>query len=139
LNSKWGNAEDSAYMLVRFENAVASIETSWITFQEPFGGNNCPIIYGTEGVMTLAGTGADAQVKVIGADGETKLYKPAPAPYKYQNLSCAFVHHMDTGEAFHETISPELNIMAMTVLDAGLRSSASLKMELCSNRTWQIG
>jgi predicted dehydrogenase len=138
LNSTWGSAEDSAYMLVRFDKAVASIETSWVTFQEPFGSNG-PVVYGTEGTITVVEENGQAQVKVFHADGSVKLHKPEPLPYKYQNLSCAFVHHMDTGESLHETLSPELNVEAMAVLDAGIRSSESNKTEICNNWCWQIG
>ena len=53
LNTQWGNAEDNASMLVRYDDAMASIETSWTTYHDlvPV---NCPMVYGTKGAMTTA-------------------------------------------------------------------------------------
>jgi len=36
-------------------------------------------------------------------------------------------------------LDPELNLDAMAILDAGIRSAASGKVELVNDATWSIG
>lgn len=56
-----------------------------------------------------------------------------------KDVACAYVHHMDTDEPIHYTAQPEFNLDAMAILDAGIRSSDSGKIELVNNLHWQIG
>ena len=60
-------------------------------------------------------------------------------PEELKNIACAYVHHMDTGEQVHYTASLEFNLNAMAILDAGVNSADSGKMELVNNIHWQIG
>ena len=46
---------------------------------------------------------------------------------------------MDTGEPIHYTAQMDFNLDAMAILDAGIRSADSGKIELVNNRHWQIG
>jgi hypothetical protein len=50
-----------------------------------------------------------------------------------------FIHHLETGEPLHPTLEMMFNLEAMAILDAGMRSTASGKLELVDNATWQIG
>lgn len=62
-----------------------------------------------------------------------------PLPEELKDVACAYVHHMDTDEPIHYTAQPEFNLDAMAILDAGIRSSDSGKIELVNNLHWQIG
>ena len=138
LNTQWGNAEDNASMLVRYDDAMASIETSWTTYHDlvPV---NCPMVYGTKGAMTAAQIDGKDCVKVILPDGEEEYYYPPELEYQYRDIACAFVHNMDTNEPVHATLAPEINIDGMAILDAGVRSCNSGRLELVNNWAWKIG
>ena len=70
-------------------------------------------------------------VKVILPDGDEAYYYPPEPEYKYRDIACAFVHNMDTGEAVHATLTPEINIGGMAILDAGVRSLQQRKAGAC--------
>lgn len=53
-------------------------------------------------------------------------------------MACGYVHYMETGD-IHFTALPEFNLKALAVLDAGIRSAGTGKMELVNNEHWQIG
>jgi len=42
------------------------------------------------------------------------------------------------GEPLHETLEMQFNLKAMAILDAGIRSAASGKLELVNSETWAI-
>ena len=50
-----------------------------------------------------------------------------------------YIHHLDTGEPLHPTLEMMFNLEAMAVLDAGVRSADSGKMEAVDSSTWCIG
>mgnify|MGYP002230218461 CR=1 FL=1 len=91
-------------MLVRYDDAMASIETSWTTYHDlvPV---NCPMVYGTKGAMTAAQIDGKDCVKVILPDGEEEYYYPPELEYQYRDIACAFVHNMDTNEPVHATLA----------------------------------
>lgn len=138
LASQYGDADDNALMVVRFPKAIASIETSWTTPHELIP-SNMPMLYGTNGAMTIVNQDGQDIVKVIKADGTIHFYEAKEVAEKDRDIAYAFVHHMDTGEALHPTLAPEINLAAMQILDAGVRSATSGKMEICSSAFWQIG
>ena len=138
LDSQYGDADDNAMMLVRYPTAVASIETSWTTPQELIP-SNMPMIYGTKGAMTVILRDGEEVLKVIANDGTETIYTADPVEEKDKDIACAFVHHMDTGDALHPTLSLDINMGAMRILDAGVRSAKSGKMEACNSAYWQIG
>ena len=49
------------------------------------------------------------------------------------------MHHIETGEPLHPTLGLLFNLQAMAILDAGIRSAASGKMEMVNNETWCLG
>lgn len=137
FNSQWGDAEDNAAMLVRYSDAFANIESSWTTYKDIYPVDK-PVIYGTKGIILSEEVDGKGVVKIIGPSGSIEILAPEELGYKLNDISCAYVHHMDTGEPLHETLQPEFNIDALAVLDAGIRSSQSGKLELVNNWTWQI-
>ena len=62
-----------------------------------------------------------------------------PLPEGRQTLGEEVVHHLETGEPLHHTLDMPFNLEAMAILDAGIRSAASGKVELVNDATWCIG
>ena len=71
--------------------------------------------------------------------GQTTIYTPDPLPEGRSNVAEEFIHHLATGEPLHPTLQPGLNVEVMAILDAGVRSASSGKIELVDNATWCIG
>ncbi|MER3406275.1 MAG: hypothetical protein C4289_14855, partial [Chloroflexota bacterium] len=62
-----------------------------------------------------------------------------PLPAGHQNIAQEITHHLATGEPLHPTLELEFNLDAMAILDAGVRSVQSGKLELVNNASWCIG
>ena len=54
-------------------------------------------------------------------------------------MAAEIVRHLETGEPVHETMEMMFNLEAMAILDAGVRSAATGKLEMVDNATWRIG
>ena len=136
-DSQWGDAEDNATMLVRYDDSFAIVESSWTTFNEllPAG----PMLYGTQGSMQLSEHNGEMVGKVIEPSGNVVFERPEPLPEQLQDIAKAFVYFMDTGELPHKLLEPDFNLHGMAILDAGLRSAGSGKLELVDNATWGVG
>jgi predicted dehydrogenase len=129
-----GDAEDNAVMMVRFPNCYALLEGTWTTYNHTF---KSPIVYCTKG--SIAGDYKSDKVIFYNTDGQAEEIPNEPLPKKLLDVAEAFVHHMDTGEPLHYTTQPEFNLDALAILDAGIRSSDSGKVELVDNIHWRIG
>ncbi len=55
------------------------------------------------------------------------------------NLAQEVFHHLETGEPVHYTMDLNNNLWSAAMLDAGIRSSRSLKMEEVKTACWTIG
>ena len=128
------DAEDNAAMLVRFPDCYAVLEGTWTTYNHTF---KSPIVYGTKGA--LVGDYKTGKVQFYRTDGTVEDIENDVLPEHLKDIACAYVHHMDTGEPTPYTTRPEFNLDAMAVLDAGIRSAGSGKMEPVNNCHWQIG
>ncbi len=136
--SPYGDAEDNAVIVVRFERAMAILEGTWTTWNTglPVG----PVIYGTRGTLVVdhavdPRTGKDAPaVKVYTTrayHGEPdRIVFGDPLPAGRATLAEEFVHHLETGDPLHPTLQLAHNLEAMAILDAGIRSAASGRQEL---------
>ena len=62
-----------------------------------------------------------------------------PLPAGRLNLAEEVFHHLETGEPLHATMDLNNNLWSAAMLDAGLRSSRSLKMEEVKTPCWTIG
>ena len=122
LMSRFGDTEDNATLLLRFPNALASLEASWTTFHN--GVPNGPILYGSAG--TLVVDGADILIYRDRASRTPSLIEQGdPLPAGRATIGEEFLHHLETGEALHPTLDLPLNLTATAILDAGLRSAAN--------------
>jgi predicted dehydrogenase len=136
INSHYGDADDNAVITVRFPNALAILEGTWTTMHP--GVPTGPIIYGTRG--TIVGDRGLVKVYTTRRAEEPDLVSEGePLPEGRQTLAEEFINHLETGEPLHPTLDMMQNVEAMAILDAGIRSAASGKMELVDTHTWCIG
>ena len=137
LASPFGDADDNGAMLVRFPGALGLFEGSWTTWDH--GVPNGPIVYGTEGVLVVDKQDGAPAVRVEKGGGQTTLVQPDPLPEGRDDVARELLHHLDTGEPLHPTLDVRFNLDAMAILDAGLRSARTGKLETVNNPSWEIG
>ncbi len=136
LNSHYGDADDNGVVVARYPKAVAILEGSWTMVHS--GVSNGPIIYGTDGTMVV--DGAKVLVYKERRNPEpTQVYDDNTLPVGRESLAREVQHHLTTGEPLHPTLDLPVNIDAMALLDAGLRSAASGELELVNDIRWTIG
>lgn len=131
LDSQWGDAEDNAAILVRFPDAMAVLEGSWTTWHH--GGPSGPVVLGTQGTLIVEFDQSEACVRVEPSRGPAEVFPAEPLPQGRTNVAEELIHHLQTGEPVHPTLQAPFNLEVMAVLDAGLRSSRSGKLETVSN------
>lgn len=137
LASTWGDTEDNAAMLVRFPGAYAVLEGSWTTYSN--GVPPGPIVYGTEGTMVMEMQDGRPVIRIIFPDGKTRMAEGGPLPDGRGDVAQEYVHHMDSGDPLHITLDKRFNLEALAILDAGIRSAASGKLELVNDENWSMG
>jgi predicted dehydrogenase len=137
MTSHYGDADDNAVITVRFPKAIAILEGTWTTWHA--GVEHGPIVYGTKGTIVATRAGAKVYTTRSYEIGEPDQIIEGTLPEGRANLAEEFIHHIETGEPLHPTLDPLFNLQAMAILDAGIRSAASGKMEMVNNETWCIG
>jgi len=137
LNSHWGDAEDNGIIVVRFPSAMALLEATWTTFDH--GVPTGPIVYGTTGTLVVDSKDGRSVVRLERGHGNTTIYEVEPLPEGRQDVAQEYLHHLDTGEPLHPSLGLWFNVDVMAILDAGVRSAASAKLETVDNATWRIG
>ena len=137
LDSTWGNADDNGAMIVRFPTAMGLFEGSWTTWDH--GVPNGPIIYGTTGTLVAENRDGKPVIRLERGHNDTTIYEAEPLPEGRQQVAQEFIHHLETGEPVHETLEPLFNLEVMAILDAGVRSADSGKLETVDSITWRIG
>jgi predicted dehydrogenase len=135
LNSPFGDADDNGAMLVRFPSAMGLFEGTWTQWDA--GAPGGPYVYGTEGTLVVAEQ--DGRPVVRQGGPQAQVHECQPLPEGRRNIAEEYVHHLDTGEPVHETLSVPLNLEAMAILDAGVRAADSGKLEPVGNPVWRIG
>jgi predicted dehydrogenase len=146
VGSLYGDAEDNAVMTVRFPKAMAILEATWTTWHT--GVTNGPFIYGLKGTLVVdrqakAGGGSEEVVKVYttrGQEGEPDfVVRGEPLPAGRATPAQELLHHLETGEPLHPTLEVQHNLEVIAILDAGIRSAASGRIELVNDASWCIG
>jgi predicted dehydrogenase len=148
LTSPFGDADDNAIITVRFPNALALLEATWTTWN--VGLPTGPIAYGTRGTLVtnlrkLAGQEHPTSVVEVYTSrgyafgGPDRIVEGEPLPEGRATLAEEFVHHLETGEPLHPTLDMMQNLEVMAILDAGIRSANSGKVEFVNDATWCIG
>lgn len=137
LASQWGDAEDNGVILVRFPQAMALLEGSWTTLDH--GVPTGPIFYGTTGTLVVDRRAGEPVVRLERGHDQTTLYECQPLPEGRADVAQEYIHHLENGDALHPTLEMHLNVEIMAILDAGVRSAASNKLEVVDSPTWCIG
>lgn len=149
IASHYGDADDNGIITVRYPRAIAILEGTWSTFTT--GVETGPIVYGSKGTLVVSPrqSRGDHKLGVSVVEVYTTRGGPAgkpdyetegdPLPVGRTTLAEEFIHHLETGEPLHPTLDPTLNLEYMAILDAGIRSATSGKIELVQNSTWGIG
>ena len=126
LNSMYGDADDNGIIMIRFPDGIATIEGSWTTVHT--GINSGPVVFGEKGTLIC-----EADKVLIFKDkrsGTPEIYDVEPILEHRNNPAKEFINHLETKEPLHITMRPDFNLEAMAILDAGIRSSKSGKLEL---------
>ena len=136
LNSQWGDADDNAVMAVRFPDAMGIFEGAWIAHDVDVLG---PIVRGTTG--TLVAQWKDDQIEVMleRGHGDTTPCQSEPLPAGRDNVAAELIHHLETQEPLHPTLEMTFNLQAMAILDAGVRSASSGRLEMVDGAAWRMG
>ena len=138
LNSPFGDADDNGAMIVRFPSAMGIFEGTWTTWDHGVGGG--PVVYGTEGTLVMETRDGKPVVREEhGSAGKTTVHKVRPLPKGRHDIAHEYVHHLETGDAVHPTLDIPVNLDAMAILDAGVRSADSGKLEPVQSGTWCVG
>ena len=133
LDSPWGDADDNAAMLVRFPGAMALYEGSWTTLDHGVAGG--PIVLGTTGTLVM--DYHEEKVRLLRGGGEVSEIDCPALPEGRADIASEFIHHLDSGEPLHPSLDLPINLEAMAILDAGMRSAASGKLELVDSIVWR--
>jgi predicted dehydrogenase len=136
LNSTWGDADDHAVMAVRFPQALGVFEGTWIAPGVDVLGPN---VRGTTGTLVAEWHDDQITVRLERGHGQSEVCPAPPLPAGRDNIAAELIHHLSTGEPVHPTLEMMLNLDAMAILDAGLRSAASGRLELVGGPTWEPG
>jgi predicted dehydrogenase len=148
LISQYGDADDNAIIVARFPSALAILEGTWTTWN--VGVAPGPIVYGTRGTLVVSrrGAGEGQRATPVVEVYTTRAHGPAepdqvlegdPLPEGRETLAREFIYHLESGEPLHPTLEMMQNLEAMAILDAGIRSAASGRMELVHDPTWCVG
>jgi predicted dehydrogenase len=92
------------------------------------------VVLGTRGTLVFDSHGGQARLER--GQGDTVLFENPPLPAGREDIAHEMIHHLETGEPLHATLEMQFNLKAMAILDAGVRSAASGKLELVSSDVW---
>lgn len=134
LDSHWGEADDNGFMLVRYPGAVGLFEGSWTTVHH--GVPTGPIVYGTRGTLVMENRDGKQVVRCERGGDEPEWFEPQVLPEGCRDVASAFVNHLDSGEPLPDLLTPSLNIDALAILDAGIRSAQSGRLENVGSAVW---
>ena len=123
-------------MAVRFPQALGVFEGTWIAPGVDVLGPN---VRGTTGTLVAEWHDDQITVRLERGHGQSEVCPAPPLPAGRDNIAAELIHHLSTGEPVHPTLEMMLNLDAMAILDAGLRSAASGRLELVGGPTWEPG
>lgn len=129
LDSPWSDADDNAVVVVRFPQAIAVAQGSWTTRAKSYLSAGPLMVYGDEGMLSFEIYPQKPVVRVERPGKETVVYEPSPLPASRTNVAEEFLYHLDTGEPVHQIVSAEFNLGVSAILDAGMLSAASGRIE----------
>lgn len=129
--TKFADICDNAGALLRFGDKLAVLEGTWATPSRAIPSG--PVLFGSEGVLwcekeeTASGGVTVRACDIYGND----LTVPEFVVPDYRiNIASEYVHHKETGDPMHTTLTFPFNLTVMATLDAAVRSAASGKSEV---------
>ncbi len=122
---------------MRFPNSLALFEASW-TQLDP-GVSPGPIIFGQTGTLVVESRDGKRIVRQERGHDQTTIHQCEPLPPSRDTIAREYIHHLETRQPVHLTLEMMFNLDAMAILDAGLRSTNSGKVELVNNAAWCLG
>jgi glucose-fructose oxidoreductase len=137
LGSPYGGVEDNVAMLVRFPTTMGILEASWTSVDHgvPAG----PLIYGSTGTIVVDGQAPQHSLWIArGRDRAIEPVEPDPFPGGRDTVAKEVLHHLETGEAVHRTLDAAFNLEVMGILDAGIRSARSGRLEPVDDARWGL-
>ena len=137
LNSPFGDADDNGAMIARFPGAMGLFEGTWTTWDHGVGCG--PIVYGTTGTLVMASQDGKPVVRECRGGGKVTVHPAEALPEGRHTVAHELIHHLETGEPVHPTLEMALNLDAMAILDAGLRSAETGRQETVDSAVWRIG
>jgi predicted dehydrogenase len=139
LESEWSDAEDNGVIVARFPRSILVARGSWTTHGKNYLAAGPVVVYGSEGVLRFDVYTDNPVVRVEHPGEEVETHAPDPLPEGRHNTAAEFLHCLETGVRPHLTLTPEFNLALLGVLDAGVRSAATGKLELVNDEAWSIG
>ena len=127
LKSGYGDAEDNAAMMVGFPSALSILEASWTTVHN--GGAPVLALYGTKGTIVVEG-GDILIYREPGSKTPSQVEKGESLPSSRSTIAEEILRHLETGETLHPLLDLPINLATMAILDAGIRSAQTGKVEL---------
>ena len=122
LNSPFAEADDNGLVVARFPGALALLEGTWSVVH---AGADVPLrVFGSEGTMTLYRDRVEIFRTRFGTQPD-EIHPVTPMPEDRNDFAKDLLHHLDTGEPLNPMIDTPLNLDAMALLDAGIRSARS--------------
>lgn len=98
-----------------------------------------PIVYGADGTLVMESRDGKPVVREAHGGEKTTVHEVEPLPEGRHDIAHEFVHHLDTAEPVHPTLDMHFNPHAMAILDAGVRSADSGRLEPVDSHFWSTG
>ncbi|HPA16404.1 MAG TPA: Gfo/Idh/MocA family oxidoreductase [Verrucomicrobiae bacterium] len=134
LSSHWCDAEDNGVIVLRYPSAIAVAQGSWTTMGKSYLSAGPLMVYGEGGSLSFEIYGDQPVVRVVhGPERKVEMVQAAPLPKHRSNLPQELFHHLETGEPLHEILTPEFNLDATAIVDAGARSAENGGLETVSD------
>ena len=98
-----------------------------------------PVVFGSTGTLVVEDGPEGPRVRVERGHGDAALFPAEPLPAGRHDVAWEFIHHLETGEPLLPLVAAGFNLEVMGILDAGVRSAASRRLEPVESATWCIG
>lgn len=120
----FGEVEDNAVLVVRYDRAICVLEGTWS--QVASGETEGPAIHGSAGAIVWVDYEGGQAVKVVTpSTPEGEIIAPDPLPVGMRSGPEHFLTCIEEDRPFLESLTPELNLDVQAILDAGARSAAT--------------
>lgn len=135
LNSPFAQADDNGIIIARFPGAVTTIEGTWTAMNRVA---DAPmVVHGSEGSLGVYNDRIEVFRTRFGYDPD-EVFEVEPLAEGRRNFAEDLLHCLETGDALNDMVDVPLNLDVMALLDAGIRSAQSGKLELCADERFTV-